>query len=289
MDGTDACAGEHGNRRFRNHRHVDGDAITLLDAARLEHVGKTTDLGVELPIGEPLVILRIVAFPQDGRLVASLGEMAIDAVVACVQGAVFKPLDRNVAGEGGVLHLAERPDPVDALGLLGPETFGVLNGTCVHILILGIIDQGASSPFGRNIVDLLGHLFFLPAQTASPGADRQYLVLLCYDACAAHKARNVPLLSGIYTPPMPMIAPITTSTRSQCPPSIQINSGRRMANTWLTTRLVKTKPTHTKAAEMTPLRRSTVPRWLMRPASTQAMVRFAANAMISGQGGAPLP
>ncbi len=37
---ADAGAGEHGDRELRNHRHVDGDAVTALHPQRLEHVGE---------------------------------------------------------------------------------------------------------------------------------------------------------------------------------------------------------------------------------------------------------
>jgi hypothetical protein len=43
MDRADARAGEHRVRRFRDHRHVDGDAIALFDAARLQDVGEAAD------------------------------------------------------------------------------------------------------------------------------------------------------------------------------------------------------------------------------------------------------
>jgi hypothetical protein len=38
MHGADAGAGEHRIGRFRDHRHVDGDAVALLDAVLLQHV-----------------------------------------------------------------------------------------------------------------------------------------------------------------------------------------------------------------------------------------------------------
>lgn len=41
MNRTDAIASEHRNRQLHGHRHVNGDAIALLDAMRLEYVGET--------------------------------------------------------------------------------------------------------------------------------------------------------------------------------------------------------------------------------------------------------
>ena len=40
----DAGAGQHGDGQLRDHRHVDGDAVALLHALGLEHVGELADL-----------------------------------------------------------------------------------------------------------------------------------------------------------------------------------------------------------------------------------------------------
>ncbi len=44
MDRADARAGEHRIGRFGDHRHVDGDAVALLDAVLLQHVGEPADM-----------------------------------------------------------------------------------------------------------------------------------------------------------------------------------------------------------------------------------------------------
>ena len=80
MDGADARAGEHRVGRFRDHRHVDGDAVALLDAVLLQHIGEAADMPVELVIGDLAVVVGIVAFPDDRRLVAALLQMPVDAV-----------------------------------------------------------------------------------------------------------------------------------------------------------------------------------------------------------------
>ena len=71
MDGADARAGQHGVGRFRNHRQIDGDAVAFLDVAVAQDIGEAADLVVQLLIGDVLGIFRIVAFPDDGGLVAS--------------------------------------------------------------------------------------------------------------------------------------------------------------------------------------------------------------------------
>ena len=54
MNRADARAGEHRVGGLRDHRHVDGDAVALLDAVRLQHVGEAADFVVQLAIGDVL-------------------------------------------------------------------------------------------------------------------------------------------------------------------------------------------------------------------------------------------
>jgi hypothetical protein len=48
MDRADARAGQHRIGRLGDHRHVDGDAVALLDAVLLQHVGEAADMLVQL-------------------------------------------------------------------------------------------------------------------------------------------------------------------------------------------------------------------------------------------------
>src|SRR5690606_38544459 len=106
MDGADPGAGEHGKGRLGDHRHVDGDAVALADAMRLQHIGETAYTLMELTIGDLQVHVGLVAFPDDGGLVAAGGEMPVHAVRADIQRAVLEPFDRDIArSERGVLDL----------------------------------------------------------------------------------------------------------------------------------------------------------------------------------------
>src|SRR5262245_64458656 len=96
MNGADAGACEHRDRRLGNHRHIDGDAVAFLDAARLEHIRKAANVRVQLLISELLVLLRVIAFPKDRSLIAPLGKMTVNAVVADVQRAILEPFDGHV-------------------------------------------------------------------------------------------------------------------------------------------------------------------------------------------------
>jgi hypothetical protein len=78
---------------------------------------------VQLAIGDLLVVVGVVAFPDDGGLVAALLQVPVDAIVGDVGDAVLEPLDRDLALEVGVLDLGVGLEPVDALAVLGPELF----------------------------------------------------------------------------------------------------------------------------------------------------------------------
>ncbi len=145
MDRADARAGEHRVRGLRDHRHVDGDAVALRDVAVAQDVGHPAHLVVQLLIGDLLVVLRVVAFPDDRGLVGALSQMPVDAVVGDVGDAVLEPFDRDVAGaERGVLDLARRSVPVDALGLIGPEGVRVLQRARVGFPVFGLVHIGAA-------------------------------------------------------------------------------------------------------------------------------------------------
>ena len=145
-------------RRLRDHRQVDRDAITLLDAAVAQDVGHPADLRVQLTIGDVLGFGRVVTFPDDRGLVAAGLQVPVDAVVGDVGLAVLEPLDRDLARlEARVLDLGERRRPVDALPVLGPERVRVGDGSGVHLAVLGVVHMGALAPPILNLDDLLVH------------------------------------------------------------------------------------------------------------------------------------
>ena len=120
MHGADAGAGEHGDRRLGDHRHVDDDAIALADAVVAEHGGERHHLVPELAIGEAPDPARDGAvMDQRDLLAAALLDMAVEAIVGRVAGRTAEPaaVDAGV----GIEHLVPAPEPVDLLGRGGPE------------------------------------------------------------------------------------------------------------------------------------------------------------------------
>ena len=164
MDRADARAGQHRVRRLGNHRQVDRDAIAFLDAELLQRVGHAADFGMQLAIGDLLALGRVVALPDDRGLVATLGEVAIDAVGRDVQHAVMEPADANLAVVIDVAHGAGAVglDPVDALAVLAPELHRILDRGFVHRLVLGVVDIGALGPIRGNGDQFVAHGVPLP-------------------------------------------------------------------------------------------------------------------------------
>ncbi len=159
MDRADPGAGQHREGCFGDHRHVEDDAVALADAKTLQDVGEAADMVVELAIGDILRDRRIIAFPDNGCLVAAGRHMAVDAVGADIELTVFEPFDRDVAGaEIGRLDLAERFDPVDPLAMLRPESGRIGDRRIVHFFVGCGIDIGLRRErCGRRETILVGH------------------------------------------------------------------------------------------------------------------------------------
>ena len=137
VDGADARAGQHDDRQLGDHRQVEGDAVTLLDAVLLEDVGELADLVLELGVGDRARVAG-VALEDDGGLVALAGlDVTVDAVVGRVELAALEPLDVGRGVEAPVERRVPvlRPDQ-RILGALGPVAFGVLDRPLVGCLVL---------------------------------------------------------------------------------------------------------------------------------------------------------
>ena len=97
MHRADPRTGKHGHGGLGDHRHIDGDPVTLLCPFGLQHVGKLAHFFVELGIADMAGIGRVVAFPDDRGLRPAGGEMPVKAVGGGIQRAVRIPADVKVA------------------------------------------------------------------------------------------------------------------------------------------------------------------------------------------------
>ena len=159
-------AGQHRDRQFRDHRHIDDGAVARLVAARLQHVREARHQPEQLLIGDEALIARL-ALPQDGDLVLAVrGRVAIQAVVGEIHLGAREPArERRVPFE----HLGPFFEPVDFLfGDLGPERFGILFRAAVQVAILfDAFDVGAAYKFTAGFVnDFCAHRNGLYQSTA---------------------------------------------------------------------------------------------------------------------------
>src|SRR5208337_4684179 len=100
VDDPQPGAREHGDRQLRDHRHVDGDPVPRLEAREVtQQRGKLVDADEQFLVGHSDGWLLLGLGHEDqGRLVAVLGQVPIDAVVAGVDLAPDEPLPaRGVA------------------------------------------------------------------------------------------------------------------------------------------------------------------------------------------------
>ena len=85
-------AGQHGDRQFGHHRHVQRDAVPLLDAQPLQHVGEPADFAVQFAVGQRAGVARL-PLPQDRRLVLPpRGQVPVQTLHAGVEPPADEPL-----------------------------------------------------------------------------------------------------------------------------------------------------------------------------------------------------
>ena len=106
VNDAETRAGEHGDWKVGDHRHMERHAVTLLEPTEVtEKRGELIDALVQLLVGDRLrdLVLRL-RDPDQGGFIPVLRQVPIDAVVGRVQPATDKPLpERGVAGvEGGM-------------------------------------------------------------------------------------------------------------------------------------------------------------------------------------------
>ena len=101
VDDAQAGARQHRDGQLGNHRQVEGHAVADLDPGdALQERGELVDPPVELLVGDRLGLFRLrLGHPDERRLVAARGQVAVDAVVTGVQPASDEPLpERRRAG-----------------------------------------------------------------------------------------------------------------------------------------------------------------------------------------------
>ncbi len=139
---TEAGAGQHGDHRLGDHRHVDGDLVARPHAQLGQAVGGLADHPQEVGVGDGPGVARL-ALPMEGHPLAQAGgNVAVDAVDGHVEPAADEPLGE---GEVPLEHVRPRRVPGELLRLGGPEGQGVRRG-------LGIDSRLRAGRLGRCLL-----------------------------------------------------------------------------------------------------------------------------------------
>ena len=134
VHGPDPRAGEHGNDRLGDHRHVDDDPVAMPHALRRKCSREAGNRVAQLTVGEcglPVGDGRVV--DQRGLIGAATVDMAVDRVEARVHEAAREPAVHRRPRI--VQHALPGLEPVDQLGCLGPECLGVLERPAVALVV----------------------------------------------------------------------------------------------------------------------------------------------------------
>src|SRR3954447_17001583 len=119
MGGPETGAGEHRRHRLGDHRHVDGDPVTGLDAELGQRVGRLADELLQVGVRDRAGVALAVTHPVVRHLVAEAGvDMAVEAVDRRVELPADEPLgERRLPLQRCVPLLR----PLQPFGLLLPE------------------------------------------------------------------------------------------------------------------------------------------------------------------------
>jgi len=126
VHGAESGAGEDGHDGLRDHRHIDDDAVTLIDPVCCEDTRESRDLVKKLRITDRTFGVSYRTVIDDRRLVTAAAlDMPIDCVVAGVEPATCKP----TVGQGvGVIENALPAFvPVYSFSRFGPEFLRVVD------------------------------------------------------------------------------------------------------------------------------------------------------------------
>jgi len=115
---------------------MDDSVIEILDGMRQgilrqngERIGELAHLAMQLPVADELLLVGLVALPDDRGLFAAAGQMAVDAVVRDIELPAFEPAHFG-AGEIARSVAAARPDIalITNASVNHAEGFGGLEG-----------------------------------------------------------------------------------------------------------------------------------------------------------------
>ena len=129
-----AGAGEHGDQRLRDHRHVDDDTVPALYAAVTKGSREPRHLFQELRVRQPARRAGDRAVIDDRkRIAAACQNVAIDGVVTRVEGTAHEPARRRAGGP--VQDLVPPLGPLNGRRGLAPECLWPKDRFLVSLLV----------------------------------------------------------------------------------------------------------------------------------------------------------
>ena len=135
VNGSNACASQHGEGCLGNHGHVNQNPVTLLHAQLLQGSRHALHFSVQLCEGVDLLGIGLGRYSNQCGLVSAVLEVTVNGVVTQIGGATHKPpCKRRIAV---VANLLWRGLPVNALGFFGPKTVPIINGAAIKICVSG--------------------------------------------------------------------------------------------------------------------------------------------------------
>ena len=156
VDGADTRAGEHGERGFGNHGHVDTHTVTLTDSLRSQSVREATNLNLELLVGKPLGVIGVIPLPDNRSVICTLRQVPVNAVHGDVQLGVDKPAG-STSGDIGIRDRGPGRMPVEKLRLLGPKCLGVIQRLAIQRLVTLRRYMRLAEVIGNGIDSTVGH------------------------------------------------------------------------------------------------------------------------------------
>ena len=134
MDGADARTGQHRDDRLWRHRHVEDDAVALLDPQVLQNGAENSDFIAQLGVGERLGLLGNRAI-VDQRLLPppSAQHVTVQAVVGCIAFSAHEPA--AVLAGVWVKNLVPQIGPIDVARGFCPERLRVLFPGGIHLVV----------------------------------------------------------------------------------------------------------------------------------------------------------
>src|SRR5215468_286806 len=122
MDGADADRREHQHHGFCGHRHVDRDAIALVDAKAAERRRDALYFVQDLRVGIDRTLATFVEVDQRGMAAASVRDVVVERVVAEIRFAADEPSEGR---RRPLERLVPGPEPRQLAGCAIPETLRI--------------------------------------------------------------------------------------------------------------------------------------------------------------------